>query len=208
MQPELIAARSPLAYRCFHPCCHIICHRVPFFPFSSSFLSFPFFFPSPPSSRSLPEVITFFFLPWQFSPLLPPTPFFQFCFILFCAMSRWSNQKNFGMVTSSDAAAVACLNVITRMKGRILIKIIPPPTHTHKPIFVPLLQWRTVGCIYFFVIYYLGIFALYHIIFQSKWRQNQGGMKFYFWTCKCGLKCFTDATWGKGADLLNGHIAL
>lgn len=33
----------------------------------------------------------------------------------------------FGTVTSSDAAAVACLNVITRMKGRILIKTISLP---------------------------------------------------------------------------------
>lgn len=60
----------------------------------------------------------------------------------------------FGTVTSSDAAAVACLNVITRMKGRILIKTISPPHLLPSPLFK---SWAG-GCGFLAVFLYLCFF--------------------------------------------------
>lgn len=57
-----------------------------------------------------------------------------------------------GTVTSGGAAAVACLNVITRMKGRILIKTISPHTHTHTPSSLPLIQIMSWGLCSFSVV--------------------------------------------------------
>lgn len=51
----------------------------------------------------------------------------------------------FGTVTGSDAAAVACLNVITGMKGRILIKTISPSHLLPSPLFK---SWAG-GCVCF-----------------------------------------------------------
>lgn len=69
----------------------------------------------------------------------------------------------FGMVTSSDAAAVACLNVITRMKGRILIKTISPTHLLPSPLFK---SWAG-GCVVFFcfvfVYFFIYIFLLRNI---------------------------------------------
>lgn len=58
----------------------------------------------------------------------------------------------FGTVTNSDAAAVACLNVITRMKGRILIKTIS--LHTFFP---PPYSNNELGAVFFLV---LGFFNM------------------------------------------------
>lgn len=62
----------------------------------------------------------------------------------------------FGTVTSGDAAAVACLNVITRMKGRILIKTIFPPTPSSLPL-IQIMSWGLRGIfsvVGFFLIYF------------------------------------------------------
>lgn len=64
----------------------------------------------------------------------------------------------FGTVTSSDAAAVACLNVITRMKGRILIKTISPPHLLPSPLFK---SWAG-GC-GFLAVFYIYAFLLRNI---------------------------------------------
>lgn len=121
MQPELIAARSPLAYRCFHHYWHIICHWVPFL-----LLLFSLCFP--PSLCSVLEVITV----QKKRKLLAD---FEGFYLMQHDVPVIQSISGAGTVTNSDAAAVACLNVITRMKGRILIKTISPPHLLPSPLF-------------------------------------------------------------------------
>lgn len=74
----------------------------------------------------------------------------------------------FGTVTSGDAAAVACLNVITRMKGRILIKTISPTHLLPSPLFK---SWAG-GCVGFF-------FNMYALFFLLRNISNRQAVAYY-----------------------------
>lgn len=92
----------------------------------------------------------------------------------------------FGTVTNSDAAAVACLNVITGMKGRILIKTISP--HTFFP---PPYSNNELGAVFFSV----GVFLICAFLLRN--TSNHQTVAYYIMTMPPHTHSHPDESWLK-----------